>query len=120
MAKQIKLRRDQQKAKKAQLAVETIERAVRETIDLDLSPKKTLKMPLKLGEKKPRQQRQKPAKLCQQQSTLPDPTQLLKMRLEARQSTDANDQDENRQNGPPIMPLPIHPMLFRHLRTHNG
>jgi hypothetical protein len=117
MAKQIKLRRDQQKAKKAQEAVEIIEQSVRESVNLDLSPKMTLKSPLKGGNKKTKAPRQKPTKLMQQQST--DPTQLLKMQFEARQSAESNDQDENKQNRAPVMPRPIHPMFFRHLRAHN-
>lgn len=124
MARQIKLRRDQQKAKKAQIAVDIIEQSLRETVNLDLSLKKTVKSPLKSAiNKKSKAQRQKSTcKLVSQAPILSDPTHLLKMRFEARHQlneTSEQDRDENQQNGAPVVPLPIHPM-FRHFRTNNG
>lgn len=114
MARQIKLRRDQQKAKKAQQVVDDIEQSVRQTIDLDIPSLKSLKKPQKLQNKKLTSLKQR--KLY----SLVDATQL-KARIDGRQEMNNMQMDTNEENQRKrqlnnlqqnvAIPMPLHPFF---------
>lgn len=118
MARQIKLRRDQQKARKAQQIFDDIEQVVRKSIDFDILPLKSLKKPQKLSTPK---KTSKARKTSNQHET----TQLLRNQIEKREMAKAMDKEkgDQRHDGIPQMPLPIpipmHP-LFRQFKPQNG
>lgn len=125
MARQIKLRRDQQKAWKAQQQVNDIEEIIRSSTNFDIhDPNDSIKSPKNtISIKKPR------IKSNPKVNISLDTNQLLRNTIEARQiamngiGCDFDKNNENRRDTTAFnmpMPMPIHPMLSRQLRVQNG
>lgn len=123
MARQIKLRRDQQKARKAQQVVDDIEQIVRKSIVSDMLPLNPIKKPQKLNATSKKTTKSMRQKASPKSANSFEATQLLRSQIEARQD-EADKNDENQKahlNGNMAIPMPVHPMaLYRPFKTNNG
>jgi hypothetical protein len=124
MAKQIKLRRDQQKAWQAQQQVDDIEKYIRNSTNFDIRlPSDSKKFEKSSCLKKPRM------KTSARVNMPLETSQLLRNTIEARQGAmngitcEIDKNNENREDvsvSNMAIPMPMHPILPRQFKAHNG